>query len=90
MSLPLAPGSTSVVITGATFTHFGYTPDLGANILYIAIFVVYFVVQLILGIRYRTWDYMGAALAGVALEIMGYTSRIFMRADPSARTPFLM
>jgi len=90
MNLPLALESTSEVITGATFTHFAYLPDLGANILYISIFGVFFVAQLVLGIRYRTWDYMGAALAGVTLEIMGYTSRIFMRAEPSARTPFLM
>ena len=76
--------------TGQTFTHFAYMPDLGANILYICIFSVYLLLQLALGIKFRTWDYMGAMLCGVFVEVVGYTARIFMREHPQERTPFLM
>lgn len=76
--------------TGQTFTHFAYIPNLGANILYICIFAFYLLVQVALGIRFRTWDFMGAMLCGVLLEVVGYTARIFMRKDPEERTPFLI
>lgn len=76
--------------TGQTFTHFAYIPDLGANILYICIFGFYLLAQIALGIKFRTWDYMGAMLCGVLLEVAGYAARIFMRKDPQERTPFLM
>ena len=76
--------------TGQTFTHFAYIPDLGANILYICIFGFYLLAQVALGIKFRTWDYMGAMLCGVLLEVAGYAARIFMRKDPQERTPFLM
>ena len=76
--------------TGQTFTHFAYIPDLGANFLYIIIFSVFLLVQVGLGFRFRTWDYMGAILSGIILELAGYTARIFMRANPSSRTPFLI
>lgn len=76
--------------TGQTFTHFAYIPDLGANILYICIFGFYLLIQVALGIKFRTWDYMGAMLCGGFLEVAGYTARIFMRKYPQERTPFLM
>ena len=84
---PTPPSSTP---TGQTFTHFAYIPDLGANILYICIFGFYLLAQVALGIKFRTWDYMGAMLCGVLLEVAGYAARIFMRKDPQERTPFLM
>ncbi|KAL2054846.1 hypothetical protein ABVK25_004668 [Lepraria finkii] len=80
----------TAIPTGQTFTHFTYIPDLGANVLYIIIFSVFLLVQVGLGFRFRTWDYMGAMLSGIILELAGYTARIFMRANPSQRTPFLM
>ena len=80
----------TAIPTGQTFTHFAYIPDLGANVLYIIIFSVFLLVQVGLGFRFRTWDYMGAMLSGIILELAGYTARIFMRANPSQRTPFLM
>lgn len=78
------------VPTGAQFTHFAYSPNLAANILYICILSIFFLGQFVIGIYSRTWDFMGGMLVGLVLEIVGYTSRILMRADPSARTPFLM
>jgi hypothetical protein len=80
----------NAVLTGQTFTHFAYNPDLGANVLYIIIFSILFLAQVILGFKFRTWDYMGAMLSGILLELAGYTARILMRANPSQRTPFLM
>ena len=86
----MAPPTPTSMPTGQTFTHFAYIPDLGANILYICIFGFYLLVQAALGIKFRTWDYMGTMLCGVFLEVAGYAARIFMRKYPDERTPFLM
>lgn len=76
--------------TGQTFTRFAYLPNVGANALFIALLGLCLLAQLGLGVQYRTWDYMGGMVCGLVLELMGYVSRIFMHADPTNRTPFLM
>ncbi len=83
------PG-TMTPLPGSQFTHFAYNPNVAANACYIATLSFCLLVQLIQGVRYRTWDFMGPMLAGISLELMGYTARIFMHNDPSSREAFLM
>ena len=46
--------------------------------------------QLGLGIRYRTWGFLGGMFGGLVLEIVGYISRIQLHFNPFAKNPFLM
>lgn len=45
-----------------TLAHFDYLPSLAGNALYAALFAGCLVVQLVLGIRYRSWGFMTAAV----------------------------
>ena len=76
--------------TGSQFTHFDYNPNVLANAAVVALFSIQFVAQIVQGIYYKTWAFSGAILCGLLLEIIGYTSRIFMHKDPSSRTAFLV
>ncbi|KAK5275090.1 phospholipid-translocating ATPase rsb1, partial [Exophiala xenobiotica] len=82
--------ATMTLLPGSQFTHFAYNPNVAANACYIAILSFCLLVQLIQGVRYRTWDFMGPMLAGILLELMGYTARIFMHNNPSSREAFLV
>jgi hypothetical protein len=39
-------------------TIYGYAPNLGANAFFLAFFALGFILNLGLGIRYKTWTYM--------------------------------
>lgn len=78
------------LVPGSQFTHFTYDPSLAGNGLYIAILSVCFLAQVVQGVRYRTWDFTAPMLAGILLELMGYTARIFMNKDRSSREAFLL
>lgn len=58
--------------------HFQYLPSLPGNALYLSIFAIYLVAQVGLGIRYRTWGFMGGMVGGLILEVLGYLARVQM------------
>jgi hypothetical protein len=55
-----------------------YIPTLAGNAIYLSIFVLALLAQLLLGIRYRTLGFMSAMLGGCLLEIVGYTGRLLL------------
>jgi hypothetical protein len=63
------------------FGQLRYIPSLAGNALYLAIFASGLLVQIGLGIRYRTWGYLVAMIGGTGLEIVGYTARIELHID---------
>jgi hypothetical protein len=65
-------------------TLYGYYPNLGANAFFAAIFGVCLLVQLVLGIKYRTWTYMVALGFGCLGEVIGYVGRLMMHNNPYA------
>ena len=69
---------------------YGYKPSLGANAFFAAFFGICCVVNLVLGIRYRTWSYMVAVGAGCLLETIGYAGRLIMRDNPFADSGFIV
>ncbi len=73
-----------------TLAHFDYLPSLGGNALYAAIFGLCIVGQLVLGIKYRTWGFMIAAVFGLALEVAGYAVRVMMNSNPFDKNSFLI
>jgi hypothetical protein len=52
----------SLATCDLTLAHFSYLPSLPGNALYTAIFAGCFAVQVLLGIKYRTWGFMIATV----------------------------
>ncbi|KAK9240692.1 RTA1 like protein-domain-containing protein [Lipomyces kononenkoae] len=73
-----------------TLAHFTYVPNLGGNAFFAALFGVCGLAQIPLGIRYRTWGFVIAAIFGLAGEVIGYAGRIMMNQNPFSKTNFLI
>ncbi|KAL5045006.1 hypothetical protein BDW71DRAFT_95074 [Aspergillus fruticulosus] len=65
-----------------SLAHTSYLPNLGGNGFYVALFAFLIPVQLVVGIRTRTWSFMTGTVCGLLLEVLGYVARIKMRANP--------
>lgn len=53
------------------FTIYGYYPSLGANAFFCAFFGLCLGIQLVLGIKYKTWTYIIALGLGCLSETIG-------------------
>jgi hypothetical protein len=58
-----------------------YIPSFDGNVLYLAIFSVYLIAQLWLGIKHRTLGYFLGMFCGLFLEIWGYVARVQLYYD---------
>ncbi|KAL2841009.1 RTA1 like protein-domain-containing protein [Aspergillus pseudoustus] len=65
-----------------SLAHNTYLPNLAGNAFFVALFAFFILVQLALGIRTRTWSFMGSTICGLILEVLGYAARIKMRDNP--------
>lgn len=63
-------------------TLYGYYPSIGANAFFAAFFGLCLIVQLGLGIKYRTWTFMIALGFGCLGELIGYIGRILLYNNP--------
>jgi hypothetical protein len=63
-------------------TPFGYAPSLAANVIFLAIFAVVMIAQMIQGVKYRTWGFTTAFILGSLFEVFGYAGRVMMASDP--------
>ena len=70
--------------------HFQYLPSLAGNVLYVAIFAIVLALQIILGLRCRSWGFLGGMFGGLVLEIIGYAGRVQLHYNPFIDRPFLM
>jgi hypothetical protein len=66
-----------------------YVPSLAGNAIFVAIFALLLVAQIVLGIRYRTWAYLAGLSGGLVLEVIGYAGRIQMHYNPFRFDPYL-
>lgn len=53
------------------FTIYGYYPSLGANAFFCAFFGIATFLQLVFGLRWKTWTYMIALFFGCVAECLG-------------------
>lgn len=53
-----------------SLTNFAYLPNLAGNAIFAAIFGIFFIAQLGLGIRFKTWGYMVAMMFGLVCSIV--------------------
>jgi hypothetical protein len=63
-------------------TLYGYAPSLPANAFFAGFFGLALLVNLYLGIRYKTWTYMTAVALGCLAECIGYIGRILLHENP--------
>ena len=66
-----------------------YVPSLAGNLIYVTIFGLALLLQIGLGIYYKTWTYMIAMVGGLVGEIIGYIGRVQMHYNPFPKNPFL-
>ena len=90
LTLIMHPELCTVKTCDLTLASFLYIPSLPGNAIYAAIFTIYIVAQLFLGIKHKTWGYMAAMVLGLALEVFGYVARIMLHNDPFNNNDFLM
>lgn len=69
-------------------TIYGYYPSLPANAFFCAWFGLFLILNLIFGIRYKTWTYMLALGLGCVTEAIGYIGRIMMHYNPWSAVGF--
>lgn len=89
-SLWYNPSKCTISTCPASFRQIQYTPSLAGNSLYLAIFCLALVAQLFFGIRHKTWGFLAGMIGGLALEILGYISRVKLHDNPFSDTWFKM
>ncbi|KAH8593082.1 RTA1 like protein-domain-containing protein [Bisporella sp. PMI_857] len=59
-----------------------YLPTLAGNAVYATVFGLLLIVQLRLGIKYKTWGFAVGMICGLLLEVVGYAGRIMLHDNP--------
>ena len=72
------------------YGQLSYIPSLAGNAFYLAIFCSFMLCQVFLGVRYRTWGFLGGMFGGIALEIIGYVARIELNKDDFNNNYFII
>lgn len=67
-----------------------YFPSLGGNAFFAALFGICLLVQLVLGVRHKTWGYLISMTGGLVLEVVGYAARVLMRDNMFTDSYFIM
>lgn len=65
-----------------TLSQFSYRPSLGGNAIFAAIFGIYILTNIFLGIRHKIWGYMAAMFFGLTGELIGYIGRLLLYQNP--------
>jgi hypothetical protein len=73
-----------------TYAYVEYVPTLAGNITYLALFGFLLIPHCFLGIRYKTWGFMGGMFGGIVLEILGYIGRVMLHSNPFDFNAFLL
>ena len=82
LSLLIDQTKCSLTTCDLTLAAFDYRASLPGNALYAAIFGLYLLTNIYLGIRHKTWGYMVAMVVGLIGELIGYIGRILLWQNP--------
>ncbi|KAL4783374.1 RTA1 like protein-domain-containing protein [Aspergillus varians] len=63
-------------------TTYGYYPNFGGNVFFAVFFGLLGVLQLGVGVYYRSWTIMIALAVGALMELAGYIGRVLMHDNP--------
>jgi hypothetical protein len=89
-AFPIAPEDCTLSTCSLAQAQVNYVPSLAGNAFFIAVFGIFLLLHLGLGIRYRTWGVLVAMCGGSALEVIGYMGRVMMHYNPFRYGPFDM
>lgn len=64
------------------YSVYKYRPSVPANATFVALFGVSIFVHVILGIRWRQWNFMALMILGSLVEIGGYAGRLILYNNP--------
>ncbi|EXJ58854.1 hypothetical protein A1O7_06284 [Cladophialophora yegresii CBS 114405] len=67
---------------------YGYYPSIGANAFFVAVFALCGALQLLFGIRYKTWTYLIAMVLACADQALGYVGRVILHHNPFSEIGF--
>ncbi|KAI2603262.1 RTA1 like protein-domain-containing protein [Hypoxylon fragiforme] len=67
-----------------------YRPSLAANITFLCLYCLSASIHLYLGIRWKTWFFMGCMLLGAVNAVLGYAARIAMYYNPFNFVAFMI
>jgi len=70
-------------------TVYGYTPNLGINVFYLAWFSLFFMVTIFQGLKYKSLWYNAWIATGAAGELAGYGGRVAMHFNPWNKNAFM-
>lgn len=78
-SVPFDPDNCTLATCSVKeYGQIQYIPNLAGNVAYTAIFGILIILQLVQGIRYKTWGYLAGMFFGIVLEIVGYAGRLML------------
>lgn len=70
--------------------YLNYLPNTAANAVFVVLFTIGVVAQIVLALRHRTWGFSIAMLVGTVLEVVGYIGRIGLHFNVFIDTWFIM
>jgi hypothetical protein len=73
-----------------SWSVYGYLPALAASSTFIALYAIALAIHIYLGLRWRTWWFMGAMIFGCVCEVLGYGGRIMLYNNPFGFTGFMI
>lgn len=83
-------GNCTLALCPVEYSVYGYRPNLAANAVFLALYVISGGIHLYLGIRWKKWFFMGCMLAGALNAVIGYAGRIMMWYNPFNFVGFMM
>ncbi|KAH6687434.1 RTA1 like protein-domain-containing protein [Plectosphaerella plurivora] len=72
------------------WTVYQYRPSLAVNVLFAVLYAFALASHIYLGIRWRTWSFMGFMIAGCSMNIIGYSARAFLWVNPWSFNTFMV
>lgn len=72
------------------YSVYEYRPSLAANVVFLVLYLIAFIIHAFLGFTYRTWSFVGVMLCGLAVEVIGYGGRLILYQNPFSFEGFLM
>lgn len=83
-------GNCTLALCPLGYSVYDYRPSLVANVVFLVLYVISGGIHLYLGLRWRTWFFMGCMLAGALNAVLGYAGRIMMWHNPFSFTGFMI
>ncbi|CAN8098032.1 unnamed protein product [Discula destructiva] len=83
-------GNCTLALCPVEYSVYGYRPSLAANVVFLVLYVISGGIHLYLGLRWKTWFFMGCMLAGALNAVIGYAGRIMMWYNPFTFVGFMM